>query len=128
MLIVVLLPILNHPQQCVTARAENAANFYLFFSAENTCIYSGPDTAHTITDLQPSETVSLRLRASVPGDDSPLSETVTVTTEEDVPQEPSNLCVLARTATQLKIGWEPPASYSGVIKSYHVYLGMFRKM
>lgn len=77
----------------------------------------------TLTDLTPSDTLVLRLRASVPGDESPISESVTVTTEEDVPHEPCSLGVLARTATQIKIGWEAPSNPCGAIKSYHVYLG-----
>ena len=55
-----------------------------------------------------------------------IHQVVTVMTDEDVPAEPSNLTLLAFTATQLKIGWEPPtnAGCSGTIKSYHVFLGM----
>ncbi|XP_067940759.1 uncharacterized protein [Watersipora subatra] len=94
---------------------------YKLYSGNN-CVYSGRDLAFDLMGLQPSETVVLRLRAVVPGDESPFSEEVSATTEEDVPAEPSNLTLLARTATQLKIGWEPPTSYSGVIKSYFVYL------
>ena len=52
-----------------------------------------------------------------------MLQVVTVQTDEDVPAEPDNLTLLAFTATQLKIGWEPPTNACGAIKSYHVFLG-----
>ena len=55
---------------------------------------------------------------------SHILQIVTVQTDEDVPAEPDNLTLLAFTATQLKIGWEPPTNACGAIKSYHVFLGM----
>ena len=54
-----------------------------------------------------------------------MLQVVTVQTDEDVPAEPDNLTLLAFTATQLKIGWEPPTNACGAIKSYHVFLGTF---
>ena len=54
---------------------------------------------------------------------SHILQIVTVQTDEDVPAEPDNLTLLAFTATQLKIGWEPPTNACGAIKSYHVFLG-----
>jgi len=73
--------------------------------------------------LSPNQTVTFRLRACVTGDESPYSESASATTEEDVPQQPSNLRLLGRTATILKIGWDPPEDCCGVIKAYHIYLG-----
>jgi len=57
------------------------------------CVYCGPALEITLTELSPSETVSLKLRASVTGDDSPFSEAVTVVTDEEyqlsrIPPEP----------------------------------------
>ena len=38
------------------------------------CVYCGQALEVTLTELSPSETLSLKVRASVPGDDSPFSE------------------------------------------------------
>lgn len=50
------------------------------FFADNKIIYKGPDLEYTITKLHPYTPYSVKLRASTMGDDSPYSETVTVTT------------------------------------------------
>lgn len=59
----------------------------------------------------------------MPGDDSPLSDPVTVTTDEELPGEVSQLTLIAQTASQLKVGWEKPGNACGPVKSYHVFVG-----
>ena len=54
---------------------------------------------------------------------SPLSEAVTVTTEEAIPGPPENVRVIGATTTQLKIGWDAPHRSNGVLKGYYVYNG-----
>ena len=54
---------------------------------------------------------------------SPLSEAVTVTTEEAIPGPPENVRVIGATTTQLKIGWDPPHRSNGILKGYYVYNG-----
>lgn len=54
---------------------------------------------------------------------SPLSESVTATTEESTPGPPTNVRILGCTTTQLKVAWDPPDDTNGVLKGYYVYNG-----
>ncbi|CAH1785419.1 unnamed protein product [Owenia fusiformis] len=89
----------------------------------NRAVYQGKELSHTFTNLAPYTTFNFRLRASTTGDDSPCSDPVTVTTEESVPEAPTNLRFLGSTTTQLKVGWEPPENSNGQLKNYFVYQG-----
>ena len=40
-----------------------------------------------------------------------------------VPSPPQNVRILGSTITQLKVGWDPPEDYNGVLKGYYVFLG-----
>jgi len=45
-------------------------------------VYSGPEVCFTASNLKPHTQYSFKLRACTEGDESPMSETTTVTTEE----------------------------------------------
>lgn len=86
-------------------------------------MWAGKDLKCTLLGLKPYTTYGLRMRACTEGDESPFSDTVQVTTEEDLPGPPENFRVLGATITQLKVGWEPPSSMCGNLKGYYVYVG-----
>ena len=43
-----------------------------------------------------------------------------------VPSPPQNVRILGSTITQLKVGWDPPEDYNGVLKGYYVFLGKLK--
>ncbi|XP_068694893.1 uncharacterized protein [Montipora foliosa] len=92
---------------------------YWLFNGE-VAIYSGPKTSYIANDLTPATKYSFYLQASTDGDDSPLSDVVTIATLESVPSAPQGLQVLSKTTSQIKIAWQPPAISNGVLKGYQV--------
>ena len=52
-----------------------------------------------------------------------MSDVITCQTEEALPEEPTNVRILACTTTQLKIGWDPPSHANGVLKGYYIFNG-----
>ncbi|CAL1540802.1 unnamed protein product, partial [Lymnaea stagnalis] len=89
----------------------------------NNCCYTGPSCQFEVKTLTPHTTYNFKIRAITDVDESPFSEATTVTTEEDIPEAPQNVCVLGATATQLKVGWDPPVKFHGIPKGYYVYQG-----
>lgn len=96
---------------------------YKLIEGVSNCIYNGADTKFLMEGLTPCSQYVFRLRTCTTGDDSPFSDGASITLDEDVPGEPSNVKVVAATTSQLKIGWDPPEEFCGIIKSYYVYLG-----
>nr|CAB3262567.1 uncharacterized protein LOC100180399 [Phallusia mammillata] len=86
-------------------------------------LYKGRDSDVTLDGLTPNTTYNLKLRASSVGDESPFSDVVTVTTEEDCPSAPLCLRVVASSPSQLRFAWNPPERANGVLRGYTVYLG-----
>ncbi|XP_074654877.1 uncharacterized protein LOC141908654 [Tubulanus polymorphus] len=86
-------------------------------------VWVGDATCCKLEKLKPYTSYTYRLRAHTAGDDSPLSDPVTVTTDESAPSEVQNLHIAGCTTTQLKVMWEPPENRNGVLKGYYVYKG-----
>uniref|UniRef100_A0A1I8G332 Fibronectin type-III domain-containing protein n=1 Tax=Macrostomum lignano TaxID=282301 RepID=A0A1I8G332_9PLAT len=82
-------------------------------------IYSGEETQYCLKNLSPATNYAFRLRVCTEVDKSPFSEAIIATTEEAAPSKPQNIRLLASTATQLKVGWDPSAS--GSVRTYIVY-------
>ncbi|KAH9512444.1 hypothetical protein Btru_039590 [Bulinus truncatus] len=87
------------------------------------CCYRGSICQFEVSSLTPNTVYSFKIKASTEVDESSFSESVQVTTEEDIPEAPQNVRVLGVTATQLKIGWDPPEKFNGISKGYYVYMG-----
>ncbi|XP_078489668.1 uncharacterized protein LOC100180399 [Ciona intestinalis] len=86
-------------------------------------VYKGKSTETRIEQLIPNTTHGFKLRASTLGDDSPYSEVVYVTTDEDVPSAPCCLRVVGSTPSQLRFSWNPPEFPNGVLRGYSIFLG-----
>ncbi|XP_039270176.2 uncharacterized protein LOC120344915 isoform X1 [Styela clava] len=89
----------------------------------NKVIYKGLDLQRTVNDLQPFTSYSFKVRASTLGDDSPFSDIVPATTDEDVPSAPTFLRIIGATPTQLRLTWNSPEHRNGILKGYTIYLG-----
>ncbi|XP_029211814.2 uncharacterized protein LOC114975773 isoform X4 [Acropora millepora] len=92
---------------------------YLLYQ-DKTVTYTGPKTTYIANDLTPATKYSFYLQACTDGDDSPLSDIVTIFTLESVPSAPQRLRVLTKTTSQIKITWEAPAISNGVLRGYQV--------
>ena len=100
-----------------------ACLFYENASLDSRIVYEGQSVSHLVTGLRADSQYSFRLQLSTEGDDSPLSDIATATTEESPPDAPQGLRILAVTTSQFKLGWAPPAFNNGALKGYVVYNG-----
>ncbi|XP_070532049.1 uncharacterized protein [Ptychodera flava] len=89
----------------------------------NRCVYDGQECNCVVADLKPDKQYSFKVQCCTDGDSSPFSDVTVVTTEEWIPEPPTDLRVLGVTTTQVKICWLPPDSTNGTIRNYVVYNG-----
>ncbi|KAK0065997.1 Usherin [Biomphalaria pfeifferi] len=89
----------------------------------NHCCYRGNNCQFEVNSLTPNTAYTFKVKAITEVDESSFSESVPVTTEEDIPEAPQNLRVNGTTATQLKLAWDPPEKLNGISKGYYVYIG-----
>ncbi|MEW7278470.1 reprolysin-like metallopeptidase [Aquimarina sp. 2201CG1-2-11] len=95
----------------------------------NTVIATVPETTYLVTGLTPETEYSFRIRAKdVAGNESGFSNTVTVTTLEDInldsqpPTIPGNLSASNPTSTTIDLSWFPSTDNIGVT-GYDIYSG-----
>ncbi|XP_064649082.1 uncharacterized protein LOC135501149 isoform X2 [Lineus longissimus] len=105
----------------VTTRGNFPVRYQLYEGEK--VVYYDREPHATVKGLQPFSQYSFKIRAITEGDESPLSETITITTEESVPGPPTHLRMAGSTTTQLKVVWEPPDVPNGILKGYYVYQG-----
>ncbi|XP_069841733.1 uncharacterized protein [Dendropsophus ebraccatus] len=82
-------------------------------------LYHGPSFSYVIPHCKPGRHY-LKVMMETEGDRSPASAITLVTVEEPLPSCPTDLQVVGRTATKLKLCWSPPAAGSTGLK-YAVY-------
>ncbi|XP_046844166.1 uncharacterized protein LOC124438212 isoform X2 [Xenia sp. Carnegie-2017] len=83
-------------------------------------IYFGDENSFVMTNASPMSNYTFQLRYTTEGDESALSDCVTVKTPESVPSSPQCLVCLNRTTSQLKVAWQPPELTNGILLCYHV--------
>nr|XP_042715590.1 uncharacterized protein LOC112060571 [Chrysemys picta bellii] len=84
-------------------------------------LYRGPALSYAFAGSGPRQEYRFQLCLEARGDRGPCSDVTVLPREEPVPSCPLDFRVTARTATQLKVSWAPPAEPSGPIKHYTVY-------
>jgi hypothetical protein len=86
-------------------------------------IYYGSKTSFTITNLEPFRKYSFSLKLITPINDerSPISDSITIETEEALPGPPTNLKLAGATTTITKVTWDPPNETNGTLLFYYVY-------
>ena len=110
------------PSACTTARSSSTD---CFPARQTPPTPSGCELSQTVmTGARCRHRQRYRLRLTAPVSCSPLSDVVTVTTEEAAPGPPESVRVIGATTTQLKIAWDPPLRCNGALKGYYVYNGL----
>nr|XP_032636030.1 uncharacterized protein LOC116824668 [Chelonoidis abingdonii] len=84
-------------------------------------LYRGPALSYAFAGGMPCREYRFQLCLEARGDQGPCSDATVLPREELVPSCPLDFHVTARTATQLKLSWAPPAESNGPIKHYTVY-------
>ncbi|XP_056394161.1 uncharacterized protein LOC130290486 isoform X2 [Hyla sarda] len=82
-------------------------------------LYHGPSFSYVLPYCKPGHH-HLKVVMETEGDRSPASAITMVTVEEPAPSCPTELQVVGRTATKVRLSWSPPADCSTSVK-YAVY-------
>ncbi|KAM5145502.1 uncharacterized protein ACMZJ9_012834 [Mantella aurantiaca] len=83
-------------------------------------LYQGPSFSYVIPHCKPGQH-HLKLVMETEGDRSPDSPITTVTVVEPLPGCPTGFQAVGRTATKVKLSWNPPLDSSAYVKYYAVY-------
>ncbi|XP_018412240.1 PREDICTED: uncharacterized protein LOC108787240 [Nanorana parkeri] len=92
---------------------------YSLFDGD-TLLYQGPSFSYVIPHCKPGQH-HLKLVMETEGDRSPDSPITTVTVMEPLPGCPAEFQAVGRTATKVKLSWNPPLDSSTYVKYYAVY-------
>ncbi|XP_052821544.1 uncharacterized protein LOC106871214 isoform X2 [Octopus bimaculoides] len=84
---------------------------------DQSCVNQITNGCHCLIDsLKPSTKYRIQLQVTADEDESPLSESVSVTTAEEIPEAPKNLRLVAQTQNQVKLTWDPPSNCNTAVK------------
>ncbi|XP_072288083.1 uncharacterized protein [Pyxicephalus adspersus] len=86
----------------------------------NKLLYQGPFFSYVIPHCKPGQH-HLKIIMETEGDRSPDSPITTVMVEEPLPGCPTEFQAIGRTATKVKLSWNPPLDSSTYVKYYAVY-------
>lgn len=97
---------------------KNGFEVYYHVLQDSEEIYVGKNSELTVPNLKPNRDYHFSMHISSEGVSSPLSENSLAKMPESIPSAPTNVHVISRSTSQLKICWDEPIEPNGELKGY----------